>query len=115
MAAAPARRLAKSELRRLPPYLIPYRAQWVGIILAAIAGLVAMVPIPLITKAVIDGPVRHHDQRGLLELGIVAMAVGIVEAMLAFIRRWLVARAPMGVEADIRKSIYARLQILPMS
>jgi ATP-binding cassette subfamily B protein len=35
--------------------------------------------------------------------------------VLWFIRRWLVARATMGVEADIRKDLYARLQILPMS
>lgn len=41
--------------------------------------------------------------------------VGITEAVLWFIRRWLVARATMGVEADIRKDLYARLQILPMS
>ena len=40
---------------------------------------------------------------------------GISEAVLWFIRRWLVARATMGVEADIRKDLYARLQILPMS
>lgn len=84
-------------------------------ILSAIAGLVATVAIPLITKAVIDGPVRHHDHRGLWGLGIAAMAIGIAEAMLSFMRRWLVAQATMGVEADIRKSLYARLQILPMS
>ncbi|MGH3563657.1 MAG: ABC transporter ATP-binding protein, partial [Mycobacterium sp.] len=32
-----------------------------------------------------------------------------------FIRRWLVAHATMGVEADIRKDLYARLQILPLA
>jgi ATP-binding cassette subfamily B protein len=67
------------------------------------------------TKAVIDGPVRHQDQHGLWVLGAAAMGVGISEAVLWFIRRWLVARATMGVEADIRKDLYARLQILPMS
>ncbi len=67
------------------------------------------------TKAVIDGPVRHQDQRGLWLLGSAAMGVGISEAVLWFIRRWLVARGTMGVEADIRKDLYARLQILPMS
>ena len=67
------------------------------------------------TKAVIDGPVRHQDQQGLWVLGAAAMGVGITEAVLWFIRRWLVARATMGVEADIRKDLYARLQILPMS
>ncbi|MBV8350376.1 MAG: ABC transporter ATP-binding protein, partial [Mycolicibacterium sp.] len=63
----------------------------------------------------IDGPVRHQDQRGLWVLGAAAMGVGVSEALLWFIRRWLVARATMGVEADIRKDLYARLQILPMS
>ena len=97
------------------PYLMPYRVRWIAMIVVAIASLVATVAIPLMTKAVIDGPVRHQDQQGLWLLGAVATGVGISEAVLWFIRRWLVARATMGVEADIRKDLYARLQILPMS
>ena len=81
----------------------------------AIVSLVATVSIPLMTKAVIDGPVRHQDQRGLWVLGLAAIGVGITEAVLWFLRRWLISRATMGVEADIRKDLYARLQILPMS
>ncbi len=104
-----------SDLWRLMPYLLPYRARWIAMVLIALASLVATVAIPLMTKAVIDGPVRHQDQRGLWVLGAAAMGVGISEAVLWFIRRWLVARATMGVEADIRKDLYARLQILPMS
>ncbi len=84
-------------------------------IVVALTSLVATVAIPLMTKAVIDGPVRHQDQQGLWVLGAAAMGVGVAEAVLWFIRRWLVARATMGVEADIRKDLYARLQILPMS
>ncbi len=106
---------AASDLFRLLPYLMPYRARWIAMITVAITSLVATVAIPLMTKAVIDGPVRHQDQRGLWALGAAAMAVGVSEAVLWFIRRWLVAKATMGVEADIRKDLYARLQILPMS
>ena len=84
-------------------------------LVAALLSLVATVTIPLMTKAVIDGPVRHQDQRQLWVLGTAAMALLVSEAVLWFIRRWLVARATMGVEADIRKDLYARLQILPMS
>jgi ATP-binding cassette subfamily B protein len=94
---------------------MPYRARWIAMILAAIASLVATVAIPLMTRAVIDGPVHHHDQRGLWVLGTAAVGIGICEAVLSLIRRWLVAHATMGVEADIRKDLYARLQILPMS
>lgn len=97
------------------PYLMPYRVRWVAMLLTALASLGATISIPLMTKAVIDGPVRHQDQQGLWLLGAAAMGVGITEAVLWFIRRWLVSRATMGVEADIRKDLYARLQILPMS
>jgi ATP-binding cassette, subfamily B, bacterial len=115
IAPPPARRRPSSDLWRLLPYLTPYRVRWIAMIVVAIASLGATVAIPLMTKAVIDGPVRHQDQQGLWLLGTAAMGVGIAEATLWFIRRWLVARATMGVEADIRKDLYARLQILPMS
>jgi ATP-binding cassette subfamily B protein len=115
IARPPARERTSSDLWRLLPYLMPYRGRWVAMVVVALVSLVATVAIPLMTKAVIDGPVRHQDQRGLWVLGAAAMGVGISEAVLWFIRRWLVARATMGVEADIRKDLYARLQILPMS
>ncbi|MCV7066192.1 ABC transporter ATP-binding protein [Mycolicibacterium farcinogenes] len=115
IAPSPQRVRTSSDLWRLLPYLLPYRARWIVMVVVAVASLAATVAIPLMTKAVIDGPVRHQDQHGLWVLGSAAVAVGISEAVLWFIRRWLVARATMGVEADIRKDLYARLQILPMS
>jgi ATP-binding cassette subfamily B protein len=115
IAPPPARPRASSDLWRLLPYLLPYRVRWTAMVVIAIASLGATVSIPLMTKAVIDGPVRHQDQQGLWLLGAAAMGVGITEAVLWFIRRWLSSRATMGVEADIRKDLYARLQILPMS
>jgi ATP-binding cassette subfamily B protein len=115
IARPPARERTGSDLWRMLPYLMPYRGRWIAMVVVALVSLVATVAIPLMTKAVIDGPVRHQDQHGLWVLGAAAMGVGISEAVLWFIRRWLVARATMGVEADIRKDLYARLQILPMS
>ena len=115
IAAQPRWSRGSSDLFRLLPYLMPYRVRWIAMIVVALVSLMATIAIPLMTKAVIDGPVRHQDQRGLWTLGVAALAVGAAEAVLWFIRRWLVARATMGVEADIRKDLYARLQILPMS
>lgn len=115
IAPRPDRIRSASDLLRLLPYVMPYRVRWLAMIIIAIASLVATVAIPLMTRAVIDGPVRHRDQHGLWVLGSAAIAVGITEATLWFIRRWLVSRATMAVEADIRNDLYARLQILPMS
>lgn len=104
-----------SALRSLLPYLRPYRARWITMITVAIVSLGATVAIPLMTKAVIDGPVAHGDQRGLWVLGTVAAALGVGEAVLWLVRRWLVAHTTMGVEADLRKELYALLQVLPMT
>ena len=114
--APPPRRIrSSSDILRLLPYLKPYWLRWTSMLIAALLSLVATVAIPLMTRAVIDGPVRNQDQQHLWTLGSAAMAVLVAEAVLWFIRRWLVSRATMGVEADIRKDLYARLQILPMS
>ena len=115
IAAPPQRQRASSALIRLLPYLLPYRVRWTVMSLVAVGSLGATIAVPLMTRAVIDGPVSQQDQRGLWVLGTAAMGIGISEAVLWFIRRWLVARATLGVEADIRKDLYARLQILPMS
>ena len=115
IAPPPVRVRPFSDLLRLMPYLMPYRGRWIAMIGIAILSLVATIAIPLMTRAVIDGPVRNQDPRGLWLLGSAALALGGIEAALWFIRRWLVARATMGVETDIRKDLYARLQILPMS
>lgn len=115
IAPSPKRIRTSSDLWRMLPYLLPYRARWIVMVVVAVISLAATVAIPLMTKAVIDGPVRHQDPHRLWVLGSAAVAVGISEAVLWFVRRWLVARATMGVEADIRKDLYARLQILPMS
>lgn len=104
-----------SALRSLLPYLRPYRVRWITMVTVAVLCLAAAVIIPLMTKAVIDGPVLHHDQPGLWTLGTAATALGVIEALLWFVRRWLIAHGTMGVEADIRKDLYARLQILPLS
>lgn len=115
IAPAPVHRRAATDLLRLAPYLLPYRWRWIAMVLIAMLSLVTTVVIPLMTKAVIDGPVHRRDPHGLWVLGSVAVAFGVAEALLWFTRRWLVSRATVGVETDIRKDLYARLQVLPVS
>jgi len=111
----PTRHNRATSLLRLAPYVRPYRARWITMMVFGLTSLGATIVIPLMTKAVIDGPVSHHDQHGLWVLGTAALAIGMAEAILWFGRRWLVARATMGIERDIRNEMYAHLQVLPMS
>jgi len=115
VAARPARVRHTTSLLRLAPYLRPYRARFVLMIVFATLGVGATIVVPLVTRAVIDGPVARSDRSGLYALGLFALALGVIEAVLIFARRWVVSVGTIGVESGIRKDLYAKLQRLPMS
>jgi len=80
----------------------------------AILGVGVGLSIPLVTRAVIDGPVNRREIDLLLPLGLLALALGLAEAALVLIRRWAQSRAVSDLEATLRHDLYVRLQALPM-
>ncbi|MFD5319573.1 ABC transporter ATP-binding protein [Streptomyces sp. NPDC127098] len=115
-ADAPARkRSVVRSLLRLWPYVRPVRARVfsaAGVaIVAASMGLV----MPLVLKWIVDGPVSDGDSAGVWLGGLVLLVVGVVEAALFGLRRWLVARPLTRVEADMRSALYRHVQRLPVS
>jgi ATP-binding cassette subfamily B protein len=81
----------------------------------SVIGVGVSLAIPLVTRAVIDGPVNRHEIDLLLPLGLLALALGISEAALILIRRWVQSRAVSGLETQLRHDLYVRLQALPMA
>jgi ATP-binding cassette subfamily B protein len=108
-------RATLGSLRRLAPYLRPYRWPLIGGGLAALFGTFAGLVVPLITRSIVDGPIARGELGSLpwLVLGIVAF--GALEAGLMFLRRFLVARPSTRIEADMRADLYSHLQRLPVS
>jgi ATP-binding cassette subfamily B protein len=82
---------------------------------AALGAVGLTITIPLVTKAIIDGPIAEGDLDALLPLGLLALALGVLEAVLIWVRRWVQSNAVLGLETEIRHDLYARLQALPMS
>jgi ATP-binding cassette subfamily B protein len=82
---------------------------------AALLGVGAGIVIPLVTKAIIDGPVARGERSLLLPLALVAFGLGAVEAILTFVRRWIQSTAVLGMETAIRGDLYRSLQRLPVS
>jgi ATP-binding cassette subfamily B protein len=81
---------------------------------AAGAAMGADIVIPLVIRRVVDGPVSQGDAGALPLLGAAALALGVAEAALSFVRRWIQSDAALGMEAQIRSSLYAHLQRLPV-
>jgi ATP-binding cassette, subfamily B, bacterial len=103
------------SLWRLRGYLRPYAPALTIMATAALLGVGLTIAIPLVTKAIIDGPIARHEVGPLLPLGLLALALGILEAALIFIRRWVQSNAVLGMETDMRHDLYERLQQLPMA
>ncbi|MDN5804680.1 MAG: ABC transporter ATP-binding protein, partial [Microlunatus sp.] len=110
-----AKRRSSTSMWRLRGYLVPYRSRFIVMAIFAGLGIGATIVVPLVTKAVIDGPIADSDVRGLIALGLLATGLGVAEAVLMFLRRWIVAKGTNGVETGIRLDLYDKLQRLPMA
>lgn len=109
------KRSAVRSLLRLWPYVRPVRvrlfsAAFVGV-LASCLGLT----IPLVLKWMVDGPIADGDKGGIWLGALYLLLLGILEALLFGLRRWLVARPLAGVEAAMRADLYRHLQRLPIA
>jgi ATP-binding cassette, subfamily B, bacterial len=102
-------------LWRLRGYLRPFRFQMVVMFAAAFGAVAAEITIPLLTKSVIDGAIAHGAKRLLVPLALAAIGLGMAEALLNLIRRWIQAGAVAAMEKTIRDDLYAHLQRLQAS
>ncbi|MFF2203620.1 ABC transporter ATP-binding protein [Streptomyces sp. NPDC058145] len=108
-------RSAVRALLRLWPYVRPVRARlFTAAFVAVVASCTGLV-IPLVLKWMVDGPVADRDPGGVWLGALCLLLLGIAEAVLFGIRRWLVARPLSHVEAELRAALYRRLQRLPVS
>jgi ATP-binding cassette subfamily B protein len=82
---------------------------------AALLGVGAGIVIPLITKAIVDGPVTRGEHSLLVPLALLAFGLGAVEAFLTFVRRWVQSSAVLHMETAIRSDLYRKLQRLPVA
>jgi ATP-binding cassette subfamily B protein len=103
------------SLWRLRGYLRPHAAEMSVMATAALLGVGLTIAIPLVIKAIIDGPIARHEMAAVLPLGLLALGLGVLEAVFIFVRRWVQSNAVLGVETQLRHDLYARLQQLPMA
>jgi len=103
------------SLWRLRGYLRPHAFALTVMAVASIAAVGLTIAIPLVTKALIDGPITDRELGPVLPLGLLALGLGVLEAVLIWIRRWVQSNAVLGLETAMRHDLYERLQQLPMS
>ncbi|WP_262063792.1 ABC transporter ATP-binding protein [Streptomyces sp. STR69] len=108
-------RSAARTLARLWPYVRPVRVRLFAAAGVAVVASCTGLVFPLVLKWMVDGPVADRDSAGVWLGALYLLLLGIAEAGLFGLRRWLVARPLSRVEAGMRADLYRHLQRLPVA
>jgi len=82
------------------------------IVVTSIMSSAMQVALPLIVAAVIDGPLRNGDRRGIVMWSLVALVLALLDIAMGFARRYLLAVVATELETKLRDDLYAHLQRL---
>jgi len=112
----PATRLSTPRaLARLYPFAKPVLPRLVlGAASALVASLLAL-SIPLVLEAIVYGPISSGDTTQLVWGAVAILVLGLLEAVMVWLRRWFVLAPSTKVEYEIRTTFYQRLQHLPVA
>lgn len=108
--AAPGR----AAVLRFLPYIARFKWQFIASFVMAPLGVLISVAIPLLLGAIVDGPIAQRNLTALLWFCLALLGLGVADAGLSFIRRWIMSRATSHIEADIRLDLFDKLQRLQM-
>jgi ATP-binding cassette subfamily B protein len=102
-------------LARLLPFAKPVLPRLIlGAVSALVASLLALT-IPLVLEAIVAGPIASRDPAQLVWGALAILALGLLEALMVWARRWFVLAPATKVEYDLRVGFYRRLQRLPVA
>jgi ABC-type multidrug transport system fused ATPase/permease subunit len=100
--------------RRLLGFLRPHRSGVAWSFALAFGAMGATVLIPYLTGKAIDS-VRTSDKHGLTTWAIAIGVAGALRLVLSVFRRLVAGRVSLGVELDLRNTLYGHLQRLELA
>ncbi len=108
-------KLGRATARRVWEFARPYRGTimvFLGMIV--VAALLALVP-PLVVRRIIDHSIPNEDRHEIWWLAGLAVAAALLDAGLQIGQRWCSARVGEGLIADLRMTLFAKVQRLPIA
>ncbi|MFM7030050.1 MAG: ABC transporter ATP-binding protein [Micrococcales bacterium] len=104
-----------ATLLRIFPYAKSAIPRTVWGTVAALGSYGAALYMPQVLSRLINSLQSHGTVAMVWGLALSTLGIGVVEVGLLFLRRWLVLAPGTHVEANLRRSLYAKLQDLPVS
>jgi ATP-binding cassette subfamily B protein len=108
-------KLARETSARVWEFARPYRLTIAAFLVSIfVAALLALVP-PLVVREILDEAIPDRDRGAIWLLAGIAVAAALLDAGLQIVQRWCSARVGEGLIADLRTTLYAKVQRLPVA
>ncbi len=105
----------KRVIRRILPYMRPYRKLAIFASIAMLVYTGSQVAIPYLIKLGIDGFIEHRDFNGLLTVFGIFTGTAAVGLVANYLQQMFMARVGLGMLYDLRRAMFAHLQKLSLS
>ena len=104
----------RAVLRRVVSYANPYRVELALVFLTIILITGVTLLPPLLIRDLLDRAIPEENLGRVTVLGLLMVAVPLVNGILGVVQRWASARAGEGIIFDLRRQLFAHLQGMSM-
>ncbi|NHN54881.1 ABC transporter ATP-binding protein [Calidifontibacter sp. DB0510] len=108
-------KLKPGTTKRVLGYAGPYKRQLAIFLVLVVLDALLVVATPLILKAIVDDGVQQHNTGLVIQLGILAGVVAIVDAAFSVGERWLSATLGEGLIYDLRREVFSHVLRQPIA
>ena len=112
LAAAPR---SHSGLQWLVPFIRPHRRMLLLALILAMASAAAEVAVPLFSQYIVDDGILKHDTSVVTALGLGAIALGVLSAVIMYGQRRALTRVAVGLDTSSLAQLTETLFGLPLS
>ena len=109
------RQLAPGIWRRVFGFARPYRRELAFFLLIIVLDSVIGVLTPVLAGRIVNDITTHAQVRVVVKIALVIAALALIDAVLSFAQRWYSSRIGEGLIYDMRTSVFAHVQRMPLA
>ncbi|MGY4644012.1 ABC transporter ATP-binding protein [Cellulomonas sp. URHB0016] len=108
-------RLTRTTLRRILTFARPYRGRLAVFLLLIALEAAAGAVTPMLFRTLIDDGIANSDERLVIGIAAVVVALAVLSAGLSVADRWVSSQVGEGLILDLRTAVFDHVQRMPLA
>src|SRR5690242_92822 len=109
------RPFTRATLRRIAVFARPHRRALVAFLVLSVISATLAVASPVLAGWVVDAIIKHGSEGRVLGLAGAIAGVAVLDAVVGVAERWQSARIGEGLILDLRRTVFAHVQRMPVA